>query len=109
MNKKQILKKNKQQNENKTPYRTAPHRTMKKKKHARAHTQLTGPGQLGEGADDSFALAYTSLTLHHIQECNRTVSTLAGYLRPGGRLLVFDIEATDDAQMFPPTDFEVRG
>ncbi|CAN0516895.1 unnamed protein product, partial [Laminaria digitata] len=58
--------------------------------------------QLGEGADDSFALAYTSLTLHHIRECERAVSTLAGYLRPGGRLLVFDIEATDDAHMFHP-------
>ncbi|CAM9853643.1 unnamed protein product [Pylaiella littoralis] len=70
--------------------------------------ELTGPGQLGEGADDSFALAYTSLTLHHIRDCERAVSTLAGYLRPGsGRLVVFDIEATEDAHMFHPAGFEL--
>ncbi|CAN0245091.1 unnamed protein product, partial [Hapterophycus canaliculatus] len=64
---------------------------------------------LGEGADDSFALAYTSLTLHHIRDCGRAVSALAGYLRPGsGRLVIFDLEATDDAHMFHPAEFEVR-
>ncbi|CAN0027274.1 unnamed protein product, partial [Ectocarpus sp. 8 AP-2014] len=64
---------------------------------------LTGPGQLGEGADDSFALAYSSLTLHHIRDCQRTVSALAGYLRPGsGRLVLFDLEATEDAHKFHP-------
>eukprot|EP00752_Nemacystus_decipiens_P007205 g6449.t1 len=70
--------------------------------------ELTGPGQLGEGADDSFALAYTSLTLHHIRDCERAVSALAGYLRPGsGRLVVFDLEATEDAHKFHPADFEL--
>ncbi|CAB1114906.1 unnamed protein product [Ectocarpus sp. CCAP 1310/34] len=70
--------------------------------------ELTGPGQLGEGADDSFALAYSSLTLHHIRDCERTVSALAGYLRPGsGRLVLFDLEATEDAHKFHPADFEL--
>ncbi|CAN0506481.1 unnamed protein product, partial [Ectocarpus sp. 12 AP-2014] len=73
-----------------------------------AAVELTGPGQLGEGADDSFALAYSSLTLHHIRDCERTVSALAGYLRPGsGRLVLFDLEATEDAHKFHPADFEL--
>lgn len=70
-------------------------------------TQLTGPGQLGNGADESFALIYTSLTLHHIRDCERVMSTLAGYLRPGGRLVIFDLEATSHAHQFHPSDFEV--
>lgn len=36
------------------------------------------------------------------------MSALAGYLRPGsGRLVVFDLEATEDAHKFHPADFEV--
>lgn len=69
--------------------------------------ELTGPGQLGNGADESFALIYTSLTLHHIRDCERVMSTLAGYLRPGGRLVIFDLEATSHAHQFHPSDFEV--
>ncbi|CAM9487147.1 unnamed protein product, partial [Sphacelaria rigidula] len=57
--------------------------------------------------DESFALIYTSLTLHHIRDCERAVSTLAGYLRPGGRLVVFDLEANDDSHQFHPPEFEI--
>lgn len=70
--------------------------------------QLTGPGQLGEGADGSFALIYTCLALHHVRDCTGTLSALAGYLRPGGRLLLFDFEATKNSARFHPPEFEVR-
>lgn len=70
--------------------------------------QLTGPGQLGEGSDGSHALIYSSLVLHHVKDCQGEVSAVAGYLRPGGRLLLFDFEATENAALSHPSDFEVQ-
>ncbi|MHB8416810.1 MAG: class I SAM-dependent methyltransferase [Myxococcales bacterium] len=46
-------------------------------------------------ADASFDLAVTRLALHHIPEPSRALAEMARVLRPGGRLAVFDIQASE--------------
>jgi SAM-dependent methyltransferase len=47
------------------------------------------------GADASFDLVVTRLALHHMGDPARALAEMARALAPGGRLAVFDIEASE--------------
>ncbi|CAN0319336.1 unnamed protein product, partial [Discosporangium mesarthrocarpum] len=68
---------------------------------------ITTAVELGEGADGSFSFVFSVLALHHIRDCSRVLKTVAGYLRPGGRMVLFDLEATSNANLFHPPDMKV--
>lgn len=58
---------------------------------------IEGDGAALPFADASFDLAGTHRTLHHVPQPERVVAELARVTRPGGRVLVVDQLAPDDA------------
>jgi SAM-dependent methyltransferase len=65
---------------------------------ARPNTEfVAGDGEALPFPDASFDLAATHRTLHHVAQPERVVAELARVTRPGGRVLVVDQLAPDDA------------
>ena len=58
---------------------------------------VEGDGTALPFPDDAFDLAGTHRTLHHVAQPERIVAELARVTRPGGRVLVVDQLAPDDA------------
>jgi SAM-dependent methyltransferase len=55
-------------------------------------------------ADASRDLALTRLALHHIPEPAQAIAEMARVLRPGGRLAIFDLVASEDAEVAATQD-----
>ncbi|CAM9170487.1 unnamed protein product [Phaeothamnion confervicola] len=68
------------------------------------NVELTGPDQLAAsgGPPDGFDLIYSLMTFHHLKKPDETAAILALYLKPGGRLIILDVEATANAEHFHP-------
>jgi len=47
-----------------------------------------------------FDLIYSMLAIHHVKDCAQLLRQLASHVHPGGRLLVIDLEATQNARFF---------
>lgn len=52
----------------------------------------------------SFDLVFSSLAVHHVADCAGLILELARHLRPGGRLLIVDFEATPNSRLFHRPD-----
>jgi predicted TPR repeat methyltransferase len=60
-----------------------------------------------EAMDDRFDFIFSSMVLHHIVDAQAILSVLRGLLRPGGRLVLVDLNPVDEG--FHATDPDFTG
>jgi ubiquinone/menaquinone biosynthesis C-methylase UbiE len=58
---------------------------------------------------DDFDLVYSSMTLHHIRDTEPYLESLYGYIAPGGKLAVADLDAEDGSFHDDASEFVHRG